>query len=63
MTTTVVLYIGGPTSSLIVVVVVKVKVSAWPYSPWIRALGRGGISGLVVRALTQNVKGVGLDPT
>ena len=33
------------------------------YSPWIRVLGRGGISGLVVRVLTQNARGVGLNPT
>ena len=43
--------------------VVKVKASARPYSPWIRVLGRGGISGLVVRALAWNVRGVGSNPT
>ena len=32
------------------------------YSPLIRVLGRGGIDGLVVRALTQNVRGMGLNP-
>ena len=33
------------------------------YSPWIRALGRGGITGLVVRALTWNARGMDLNPT
>ena len=44
-------------------VVVKVKASAWPYSPWIRVLGRGSIGDLVVRVLAQNARGVGLNPT
>ena len=35
-----------------------------PYSPWFaRALGRSGVSGLVVKALTQNAIDVGSNPT
>ena len=33
------------------------------YSPWIRVLGRGGIGGLVVRALARNVRDLGSNPT
>ena len=42
---------------------IRVKASAWPCSPWIRVLGRGGVGGLVDRALIQNVRGIGLNPT
>ena len=48
------------TKSTVVVTMVKTLAI---YSPWIRTLGRGGIGGLVVRVLIQNVGVMGSNPT
>ena len=49
------------THKMATVVVDRVKVSAWPYSLWMRVLGGDGLGGLVVRVLTQNVRGMWFD--